>query len=138
MKKIFTLLLFIFSICIYSQNRYSEVSTSEYRPFEYNVYKDHYNSKSEKENKIMYIQKCMGFIKEVIDSLNQDFDNKNIDVYQKYDKLYIDDIMEVIEYYSVLEQAKNMNLDTAETYTNEMMTGYNKAVKNLMKRKGWD
>ncbi len=80
----------------------------------------------------------MGFIKEVIDSLNQDFDNKNIDVYQKYDKLYIDDIMEVIEYYSVLEQAKNMNLDTAETYTNEMMKGYNKAVKNLMKRKGWD
>ncbi len=138
MKKIFTLLLFIFSICIYSQNRYSEVSTSEYRPIEYNVYKDHYNSKSEKEKKIMYIQKCMGFIKEVIDSLNQDFDNKNIDVYQKYDKLYIDDIMEVIEYYSVLEQAKNMNLDTAETYTNEMMKGYNKAVKNLMKRKGWD
>ena len=138
MKKIFTLLLFIFSICIYSQNRYSEVSTSEYIQIEYNVYKDHYNSKSEKEKKIMYIQKCMGFIKEVIDSLNQDFDNKNIDVYQKYDKLYIDDIMEVIEYYSVLEQAKNMNLDTAETYTNEMMKGYNKAVKNLMKRKGWD
>lgn len=138
MKKIFTLILFIFSICGYSQNRYSEISTSEYRPIEYNVYKDHYNSKSEKEKKIMYIQRCMGFIKEVIDSLNQDFDNKNIDVYQKYDKLYIDDIMEVIEYYSVLEQAKNMNLDTAETYTNEMMKGYNKAVKNLMKRKGWD
>ena len=56
MKKISTLILLIFSICGYSQNRYSEVSTSDYKPIEYDVYKDYYKSKSEKENKIIVLR----------------------------------------------------------------------------------
>lgn len=137
MKKFLTFLFALTFFGSFGQNRYSKTTTSEYKPIEYDVYKEYYSAKSENEKRNEKIIKYMTFFKSVIEELYADFENK-VDIYAKYDEEYIDDILKTMKYYSLLENAKEMDLDTAEKYAIEMLKGYNNAVKNLKKRKGWD
>ena len=119
-KTILTLVLFIFCGTIYSQNRYSNLSTSTYTPSTPNI--DYYRAVAEK--RIENIKNNT----EYYDNLIQNALNSNSD------NLFKEDMYEINQYLNALKNASSMSLDTAESYLNTINRKYNKAVKKYNKR----
>jgi hypothetical protein len=119
-KTILTLALFIFCGTIYSQNRYSNYSTSTYTPSTPNP--DYYRAIAER--RIENIKNNT----EYYDNLIQNALNSNADT------LFREDMYEINQYLNALKNASSMSLSDAESYLNTINRKYNKAVRKYNKR----
>jgi hypothetical protein len=120
-KTILTLVLFIFCVTIYSQNRYSNLSTSTYTPSA-TPSPDYYRAVAEQrieniKNNILHY-----------DNLVQNALNSNTD------NLFKENMYEINQYLNALKNTSSMSLDNAESYINTINRKYNKAVRKYNKR----
>lgn len=117
--KIIILFLFI-SFNIFSQNRYTEMTPSSYKP----TYIKNNNYHNIQKSRIKNIVEKMEWMSNALD----DYDNKETD------EKFVSDMNEVKKYFNILVEAENMSLDTAELYLEKMYLIHNKAVREYLLR----
>lgn len=118
MKKIITFLVFTSTILAYSQNRYSNISTSTYQPMSSDYYMRKAELKGEQINELVN-----NLSKRVSEDLN-----RNIDLQ------YRNNLLEVNSYLKLLNSDAEMSVSDAEWYSNKARKLYNKALRKYNKR----